>query len=66
MVMASPIITLTSYAYDMTLNLSSRSHLDTCLIIFNSLIYGIYNKGSYVTVSCSVQIIWCIMLPLPH
>ena len=53
-------------ATDLTLNLSSRSNLETCLILFKSLIFGKCNKGSFVTVSCSVQILWWIMLPLPH
>ena len=50
----------------LTLNLSSRSNLETCLILFKSLIFGKCNKGSFVTVSCSVQILWWILLPLPH
>ena len=53
-------------ACDLTLNLSSRSYFETCLILFKTLIFGKCNKGSFVTVSCSFQILWWILLPLPH
>ena len=49
---------------DLTLNLNSRSSFETRLVLFNSLIFGKCNKGSLVTVSCSVQIFWWIVLPL--
>ena len=51
---------------DLTFNLCSRSNFETCLVSFKSLIFGKCNKGSLVTVSCSVQISWWILLPLPH